>query len=94
MQYITFGSQNDSGPCVPELKFVLIILLFVKLMFFIRIFEQFGSLVQMINYCIIELFPFIVSYICFVVMFSIFFVVLGMEIDPEVDEGADRLNYY
>jgi len=47
----------------------------------------------MIKYCVLELVPFIISYFFFIMMWSIFFVVLGMEIDPEVNE-ADRLSYY
>jgi len=34
------------------------------------------------------------SYISFVIVFSICFAVLEMEIDPEVDEGAEGLNFF
>lgn len=35
----------------PELKLVNIILTFLKLLFFVRIFEEYGFLVQMIILC-------------------------------------------
>ena len=56
----------------------------MKLLFFIRIFEAYGFLVQMIIYCVIDLIPFIMSYMIFLVVFSLCFVVLEMEIDPDV----------
>ena len=72
---------------MPELKLLLIILAFMKLLFFVRIFEQFGFLVQMIILCVVDLIPFIVSYLIFLALFSVCFVVLKMEIDPEVAEA-------
>lgn len=47
----------------------------------------------MIVLCVTDLIPFIISYIVFLVIFSICFVVLRMEIDPEVVE-AEGLNYF
>ena len=44
-------------------------------------------------YCVIDLIPFIMSYMIFLFIFSICFVVLNMEIDGEVD-GAEGLNYF
>jgi hypothetical protein len=77
----------------PELKLLNIILAFMKILFFIRIYEKFGFLVQMILSCVNELIPFIISYIVFLLLFSVCFVVLEMEIDPEVDE-AKGLTYF
>ena len=92
LQYFTYG-KDDAGLFIPELKLLLILMSFVKLLFFIRIFEAYGFLVQMIMYCIIDLIPFIMSYMIFLFIFSICFVVLNMEIDGEVD-GAEGLNYF
>ena len=39
----------------------------------------------MILYCIIELIPFLFAYIIFLVVFTLSFIVLQMEFDPEVD---------
>ena len=44
LQYFTYNG-DDKVKFVPELKFVLTILAFMKLLFFIRIFERFGFLV-------------------------------------------------
>ena len=44
LQYFTYNG-DDQVKFLPELKFVLTILAFAKLLFFIRIFESFGFLV-------------------------------------------------
>jgi hypothetical protein len=80
-QYIGF---DHSFQYMPEAKLLLIILAFFKLLFFIRIFEEYGFLVQMIFLCVVDLIPFIMSYLIFLIVFSVCFVVLKMEIDPEV----------
>ena len=46
LQYFTFG-KNDTGIFIPELKLLLILMAFFKLLFFIRIFEDYGFLVSM-----------------------------------------------
>jgi hypothetical protein len=61
---------------------------FMKVLFFVRIFENYGFLVQMIKFCIADLIPFIVCFITFLFVFSICFIVLNMEIDPEVSDAA------
>ena len=56
----------------------------------VRIFDDYGFLVQMIMYCVRDLAPFMVAYFTLVLIFSICFTVLGTEIDAEVvDAGAD-----
>ena len=89
LQYFTFGIETDDNGqiFIPELKLLLIVMAFIKLLFFIRIFEEFGFLVQMIIFCVIDLIPFILSYALFLIIFSICYAVLEMEIDPEVDEA-------
>lgn len=78
---------------MPEAKMLLILLAFLKLLFFVRIFEEYGFLVQMIRLCVIDLIPFITSYMIFLMVFSVCFVVLKMEIDPEVAE-VENLSYF
>ena len=68
---------------IPEIKLLLILLAFMKLLFFVRIFEEYGFLVQIIMSCCIDLIPFITFYMIALFMFSIIFVVLNMEIDVE-----------
>ena len=63
MQYFT--KFNDQVAFLPELKLALLLLAFMKLMFFVRIFEKYGFLVQMIVYCVIDLVPFILSHLIF-----------------------------
>ena len=46
----------------------------------------------MILLCVLDLIPFIVSYVIFLFIFTICFVVLKMEIDPEVAD-AEGMSY-
>jgi hypothetical protein len=84
LEYFKFIGMDDTMPYMPETKLILIILAFLKLLFFVRIFEDYGFLVQMILLCVLDLIPFIISYIIFLFIFTICFVVLKMEIDEEV----------
>ena len=93
LRYFTFGIGSDDGLLIPELKLLLVILSFFKLLFFIRLYEHYGFLVQMIIFCVVDLIPFIWSYLSFLYIFSICYVVLNMEIDPEVQD-AQGLNYF
>jgi hypothetical protein len=68
---------------MPELRILLVILSLIKLLFFLRVFEEYGFLVQIIMSCCIDLIPFITFYMIALFMFSIIFVVLNMEIDVE-----------
>ena len=96
MQYFTAIADGKDGETIimPELKFLLTILAFMKLMFFVRIFEAYGFLVQMIIYCIIDLIPFIMSYLMFIYAISLCFIVLRMEIDPAGVETVAYLNHF
>ena len=84
---MTRGEQNDSGPFIPELKLTLIIMSFAKLLFFIRIFEKYGFLIQLISACVIDLIPFLIAYWTFLVVFSICYISLNMEVDADVNEA-------
>jgi hypothetical protein len=77
----------------PELKLINIVLAFMKTMFFVRIYEEYGLLVQMLQSCLMAVVPFGVYYMVFLMVFSICFVILEMEIDAEVDE-VQGLNYF
>jgi hypothetical protein len=77
-----FGIE-DNFVIMPEMRIILVILSFVKLLFFLRVFEEYGFLVQIIMSCVIDLIPFITFYMIFLFIFSITFLVLGMEIDKE-----------
>ena len=69
----------------PELKLLIVILSFVKLMSYIRIFENFGFLVQMIIFCVRDLIPFLCFYFMCLFVFTISGQVLGMEPDSWAD---------
>jgi len=77
-----------------QFKLLNIILAIFKLMFFIRIFEAYGFLVQMVVYCVQDLIPFLVCYMTFLLVFAICYTVLQLDIDPEVAENAPILNKF
>lgn len=77
----------------PELKLVNIILTFMKLLFYVRIFEDYGFLVQMIILCLKDLVPFFMTYLLFLNFFSMCFIVLNCDIDGEIS-GTLILNRY
>jgi hypothetical protein len=93
LQYYGMMNQDHSKVYMPEMKMLLILLSFLKLLFFVRIFEEYGFLVQMIRLCVSDLIPFIMSYMIFLMVFTVCFVVLKMEIDPEVKE-VQNLTYF
>jgi hypothetical protein len=76
-----------------ELKLVNIILTSLKFMYYIRIFEDFGFLVQMIILCMKDLVPFFMTYLLFLNFFSMCFIVMNCDIDGEI-AGAPVLSQY
>lgn len=48
----------------------------------------------MVVYCVQDLIPFLMSYVTFLMVFSICYVVLQLDIDPEVAESALVLNQF
>jgi hypothetical protein len=72
---------DGNNAFLPEIRIILVVLSLIKLLFFLRVFEEYGFLVQIVMSCCIDLIPFITIYLIFLFMFSITFVVLGMEID-------------
>ena len=68
---------------MPEIKIVLIVLTMIKLLFFLRVFEEFAFLVNIIQKCCMDIGSFIVAYIMFLLIFTMAFMVLDMELDEE-----------
>lgn len=87
------NNYDSSSLIYPELKLVNIFLAFVKTTFFIRIYKRFSLLVQMIKCCIQAIIPFLIYYFVFLMLFSTCFVILQMEIDPEVNE-VEGMGYF
>lgn len=78
---------RDDTPFIPMLKLALVVTSVMKLMYYMRIFEEYGFLIQMIIFCIADLIPFIIFFAVFNFIFIICFTVIKMGIDPEVDEA-------
>ena len=48
----------------------------------------------MVVYCVQDLIPFLMSYVTFLLVFAICYVVLQLDIDPEVGDAALVLNNF
>ena len=64
----------------------IIILMFAKLLFFVRIFDRYGFMVDMLKNCLIDLVPFIGCFFSFLFLFSFCLITLDAQIDEEVKE--------
>ena len=84
LYYMRYMGEDRNVLYFPELKLVNIILTFLKLLFFVRIFEDYGFLVQMIILCMQDLVPFFMTYLLFLNFFAMCFVVLNCDIDEDV----------
>ena len=87
LQILNRSGIADTAPFMPFINLALILASCLKLLYYMRIFEQYGFLIQMILFCLADLVPFIISFAVFNLIFIICFAVIGMEIDPEVDEA-------
>lgn len=80
------GYDNDLA-FFPLLKLANITFAFAKMGFFVRIFEAYGFLVQMVIYVVHHLIPFFTSWMIFVLIFAICNYILHMDISEEEDEA-------
>ena len=69
-----------------QLKFTILLLAFIKCMFFVRIFEQFGFLVQMVILTLIDLVPFFAFLVFAIFFYALFLYVLIQDVDEEIQE--------
>ena len=93
LYYMRYMGEDRNVLYFPELKLVNIILTFLKLLFFVRIFEAYGFLVQMIILCLQDLVPFFICYLLFLNFFTMCFIVLQCDIDGEIAD-VPILNRY
>ena len=75
-----------------QLKFTILLLAFIKCMFFVRIFEQFGFLVQMVILTLIDLVPFFTFFVFSIGFYSLFQMVLRTDVDEDI-EGVKGLGF-
>lgn len=78
-----FENNDETSLYLSELRLILISLAMMKLLFFVRIFEDFGFLVSMIQFCLFDLVPFMATYVLFMIIFSMVYIVLSTEPDGE-----------
>lgn len=55
---------------------------FMKIMFFIRVFETYGFLVQMVGLTILDTVPFMMFFFMFLLFFSLIVTIFQLDIDP------------
>ena len=73
---------------------ILIVTSFMKTLHFVTVFEELGFFIKMLQVCIIDLIPFICSFVTLGAFFAILFAELDVEIDDEIIGGQDGLGYF
>jgi hypothetical protein len=66
----------------------------MKTMHFVTVFEEFGFFIKMLEICIIELIPFMYTFVSIGIFYAILFAELEVEIDSEIIGGYDGLGYF
>lgn len=61
-------------------------LFFIKVLFFVRIFQEYGFLVQMIILTLIDLIPFLLGFTVSLIFFALCFCVLETGIEEEIQD--------
>lgn len=90
----TFSDSNRDGVDVIVLQLYLMVVGFVKILFFIRIYEEYGFLVQMVGNTVIQLIPFLVFFIMWILFFAILYWILKVEIDSGDEEYLNLPNFF
>lgn len=62
---------------------------FLKLLYFIRVFEAFGFLVKMISETLGDMINFIIYFILWIILFTLLFFVLKLDLDPSDQKKYD-----
>lgn len=75
--------SNNKLSLMVILNIILIVTMSIKQMSYLRIFDNFGSLVQLFGQCLIDVFTFLIFFVGFIFFFSLLFHVLGVEINNE-----------
>ena len=85
--YVKFAdSQTSVDDFLPHIHCSIIVLAFIKVLFFVRIFQEYGFLVQMIILTLGDLVPFQLGFTVSLVFFALCFCVLGTGIEEEIEE--------
>lgn len=80
---------------LPHLKYMILFLSFIKIMYFVRIYQEYGFLVQMVILTIEDLVPFLHALIFSIFFFAICFFVLEIDIDDDIkDVTGPGFNMY
>jgi len=88
MFYIDFNQLKDFE-AIQLIKISLIILSFVKIINMLRVFEKMAFFIKLIIYCLMDLVPFLISYLSFMLFFSLLYIALDTELDPEFDSTGE-----
>ena len=86
MQFL-YPNNNEESIFQMLLMCILIMQVFMKILFFMKVFADYGFLVQMIGLSILDLGPFLAFFALWVLFFTIEFKILGWEYEEEDYEG-------
>lgn len=84
----TLNDDIEIDTSLEEMAEVIILIVlvsqsFVKVMFFLRVFDQFGFMVQMVGLTLIDVAPFISFYFLFMLYFALVNMIMKIKIDPD-----------
>lgn len=92
---VSISFKDEATKYIAHIRFLMVVLTFVKILFFVRIFKDYGFLVQMLIQTFIDLIPFFGSFVIMLVFFSISLATLRMEVDDEInDVQGPGFNYF
>lgn len=75
------ASTDEKTVAETFMLLAIVITAFMKLLYFFKIFEEFGSLIQLVLRCVQDIGGFSGFFVAFVLFFSILFNIVGMEFD-------------
>lgn len=81
-----FNFQQEKNFLEIIITLFVIVFGFVKTLFFVRIYEDYGFLVQMVGMTVLELVPFMVFFSFWIIFFTVCFQTLGVQINNDDSE--------
>ncbi len=64
---------------------ILVFFTFIKTVHLVTVYEEFGFFVKMLEVCTVALFPFILSFMSFSLLFTVMYCIMGVEIVEDLE---------
>jgi hypothetical protein len=86
--------SDRSYEFAPFIKMILVCFTFIKTVHLVTVYEEFGFFVKMLEVCTIALFPFILSFMSFSMLFTVMYCIMGVEIVPDLVYAQENLGFF